>query len=117
MPKMTKEERAELEARLAADDDEPEAHDGDDYEWWEEAPDGTRRGARTSVRAARSHGPDWSKAFFAEQKAEGDGKGGGSATSKGKGGSSKDDGGGGGSGEGGGQPAGAVRFGRRMNAG
>lgn len=116
MGKLTKEERAELEARLAADDDEPEPHDGDDYEWWEEAPDGTRRGARTSVRAARAHGPDWSKAFFAEQKAEGEGKG-GSATSggKGKGGGSK--GQGEGEGEGGGQASGAVRFGRRMNAG
>jgi hypothetical protein len=112
MAKMTAEERAELEARLAADDDEPEPHDGDDYEWWEEAPDGTRRGARTSVRAARSHGPDWSKAFFSEQKAD-EGKG-GAATSKGKGaGKGKGDEG---QGDEGGQPSGAVRFGRRMNA-
>jgi hypothetical protein len=113
--KMTAEQRAELERRLAEDDEEPEDYDSDDFEAWEEAPDGTRRGTRTTVRTARRHGPDWVKAFFAEKDAE-DGKG-GSATSggKGKGAGSKSDGQG--DGDQGGDGKGPVRFGRRMNAG
>lgn len=66
--------------RKAAEDAAASEYDGDDFEWWDEDKDGGRRGGRTTVRAARNHGPDWVKSFFAspdDGKDKGDGKGGG----------------------------------------
>jgi hypothetical protein len=60
VPKLTPEQRAELEAQLAADDaDEDESYEVD---WWEEAADGTRRGGRLPWAKAKGiygkHFPD-----------------------------------------------------------
>lgn len=56
-----------LEAKAAAAAKASQSeHDGDDFEWWEESKEGGRRGTRTTVRAAKQHGPGWVKEFFAE---------------------------------------------------
>jgi len=76
MAKLSKAEREELERQLAEDDLQPADYDADDFEWYEDTPDGQRKGGRTSVRAARNHGPAWVKEFFAAPPApdEGDGQ-------------------------------------------
>lgn len=56
---------AEQQAKQQASASE---YDGDDFEWWEEDKEGNRRGSRTTVRAARQHGPDWAKKFFEDKK-------------------------------------------------
>lgn len=65
-----------LEAkRAAAEKASQSEYDNDDFEWYEDDKDGSRRGGRTTVRAARNHGPEWVKGFFAKPAEPGkDGK-------------------------------------------
>jgi hypothetical protein len=66
MPKMTPEQRAELEAQLAADD---AADDDETYEvdWWEETPDGKRRGGRMPWAQGKKVFGSWLPDLFGDK--------------------------------------------------
>ena len=62
-------EERELLAKHRADRKAKADADSDSVDWWEELPEGGRRGATMSARRAREHGPKWLREFMADQDA------------------------------------------------
>jgi hypothetical protein len=68
------ERRKELEAELAKLD-EPDPDEGFEVEYWEEGPDGTRRGGRMPYSKGKAFFAKWAPDLFGDQPAEGDTEG------------------------------------------
>jgi hypothetical protein len=69
----------ELVKKHRADKAAKKNQDADAIDWWEEHPEGGRRGATMTAARARSHGPKWLREQLADEdakpKPEGEGEG------------------------------------------
>jgi hypothetical protein len=88
VPRLTPEQRAELERQLADDDQAADEDDAFEAEWWEELPDGTRRGGRLPWKKAKGIYGKYAPDLFGDKPPDaGDGGG------QGQGGGGQGDGG------------------------